>query len=74
MTAITSIMRTFLNTERRRENKPEPLENDEVEASEVDEQVVYTCSLMCLLGDREVSLVGEGRSLLVVGGVDEECS
>ena len=55
MTAITSIMRTFLNTERRRENKPEPLENDEVEAataSEVDEQVVYTCSLMCLLGDR----------------------
>ena len=51
MTAITSIMRTLLNTERRRENKPEPPENDEVEAAtayEVDEQVVHVASCVCL--------------------------
>ena len=68
-------MRTLLNTERRREKKPEPRE-DKVEAAaacEVDEQVVHKASCVCL--ETEVqggeSLVDEGRSLVVVGGVDE---
>ena len=78
MTAITSIMRTLLNTERRRENNPEPPEDDEVEAAaacEANEQV-YAASCACLETEIWVgeSLVDEGRSLVVVGGVDEECS
>ena len=79
MTAITSIVRTLFNTERRRENKPEPPEDDKVEAAtacEVDEQI-HASSCVCL--ETEVqggeSLVDECRSLVVVVcGVDEECS
>ena len=68
-------MRTLLNTERRRENKPEPRENDEVEVAAACEQVHVLASCVCL--ETEVrageSLVEEGHSLVVVG-VDKEYS
>ena len=71
-------MRTFLNTERRRENKPEPREA-KVEATTAcgkvdDEQVVHATSCVCLETEIRAgeSLVDEGRSLVVVG-MDEEC-
>lgn len=51
MAAITSIMRTLLSTERRRENKPEPRDDDDVDATsaacEIDEQV-HAASCVCL--------------------------
>ena len=81
MTAITSIMRTLLNTERRRRNNPETREDDKVEvaaACEVKVEQVHATSCVCLEAGplEEVwvgkSLVDEGRSSVVVG-VDEEC-
>ena len=81
MTAITSIMRR-LNTERRRENKPEPQEDDKVEAAtacEEDERVqvdLHAASCVCLeaslLEEVRAGLIDEGRSLVIVD-VDEEC-
>ena len=72
-------MRTFLNTERRRENKPEPPEDDEVEAVAacvVDEHVHTSVLYVCLETETLAgeSLIDEGRSSVVVGSVDEECS
>ena len=81
MIAITSIMRR-LNTERSRENKPEPQEDDKVEAAtacEEDERVqvdLHVASCVCLeaslLEEVRAGLIDEGRSLVIVD-VDEEC-